>query len=217
MTEQSMLRRIGPIALGLALLAGCSSSQPTQFYTLSALVSDSRPDERSTIRLGVGPIALPAYLDRPQVVTRSGNSRMTVADFHQWAEPLETSFQRVLKENLSSRLGTDDVVMLPSRRGLPLDHQVEIDVTRFDADQTGEVVLDARWLIFDGRGDRLQESGPLRRQEAVRCGRRLRGHRRSDEPGPGRHECRHRQSSRRALMGAPPTPALRSKTKPLRL
>lgn len=169
MSKQSMLKRIGPIILGLALLAGCSSSQPTQFYTLSALVSDGTLDEINTMRLGVGQISLPAYLDRPQVVTRSGNSRMTVADFHQWAEPLETSFQRVLKENLSNWLGTDEVVTLPSRRGLPLDYQVEIDVTRFDADQTSEVALDARWLIFDGRGDRLQESGRsvVKRQFAV--------------------------------------------------
>ena len=159
MATQRMLQRIGQAVLGFSLLVGCSSSQPTQFYTLSALVSDGASDESGALRLGVGPISLPAYLDRPQVVTRSHNYRMTVADFHQWAEPLEISFQRVLMENLSNWLSTDDVVTLPERRGLPLDYRVEIDVTRFDADQTGEVVLDARWLIFDGRGDRLKDSG----------------------------------------------------------
>lgn len=32
-------------------------------------------------------------------------------------------------------------------------------VIRFDADESGQVVLDARWRIFDGRGDRMVDSG----------------------------------------------------------
>lgn len=151
--------RIGAAMFGLTLLLGCASSQPTSFYTLSSQTLGNAAVERSTVRLGVGPIALPAYLDRPQMVTRRGQHRMAVADFDQWAEPLETSVQRVVIDNLSTTLGTDDIVKLPIRRDLSLDHQVEIDIGRFDADETGLVILDARWTIFDGRGDRLQESG----------------------------------------------------------
>ncbi len=161
---------IGLAILLLSALMGCSGSQPTRFYTLSELVSASEPArEQKAMRLGVGPVHLPAYLDRPQMVTRNGANQMTVADFDQWAEPLETTFQRVLTENLSNWLATDQVVSLPARRDVPLDRQVEIDVTRFDADETGEAVLDARWLIFDGRGDRLLDSGRTitRRQSAL--------------------------------------------------
>lgn len=154
-----MLQNFGSALLGLAFLFGCVSSQPTEFYTLSSQASGDEAVKRSMIRLGVGPITLPAYLDRPQMVSRSGDHRLNVADFDQWAEPLETSVQRVVIDNLSTALGSDDVVKLPNRRDLSLDYQVEIDVARFDADEAGAVILDARWLIFDGRGDRLQESG----------------------------------------------------------
>lgn len=159
MTLRKTRFRIGLAILGLSALIGCSGSQPTQFYTLSGLVSASEPTDGKPMRLGVGPVTLPAYLDRPQVVTRNGANQMTVAEFDQWAEPLETTFQRVLTENLSGWLATDHVMTLPARRDLPLDHQVEVDVTRFDADESGQVVLDARWRIFDGRGDRMLDSG----------------------------------------------------------
>lgn len=160
--------KTGLIILGFWLLVGCSSSQPTQFYTLSGLVSDGGQNTDAPIRLGVGPIYLPAYLDRPHVVTRNGANQMNVAEFDQWAEPLETIFLRVLTENLSSWLATDQVIMLPARRNLPLDYQVEVAVVRFDADATGEVVLDARWRIFTAGSDRLEHSGhSVTRKQAV--------------------------------------------------
>lgn len=84
---------------------------------------------------------------------------MTVAELDQWAGPLETTFQRVLGKNLSSRLASDLVVTLPSRRNLRLDRQIEVKVIRFDADETGQVVLDAGWLILDGSGKRMLDDG----------------------------------------------------------
>ena len=169
MIRRSKAPRIGSVILCLSLLAGCSASQPTSFYTLSGFTAVSQPTAAEPIRLGVGPVSLPAYLDRPQVVIRKGANQMTVADFDQWAEPLETTFLRVLTQNLSSQLLTDQVLTLPTRRDIPLDHQIEIEVIRFDADDTGEAVLDARWWIFEGLGVRLQDSGRsvIRRQSAV--------------------------------------------------
>ena len=167
MTHRKTYLKTGLAILALTALIGCSASQPTQFYTLSGLNAASEPTDGKAMRLGVGPVYLPAYLDRPQVVTRSGANQMTVAEFEQWAEPLETTFQRVLTENLSHRLATDRVATLPARRDMPLDHQVEVEVTRFDADETGQVVLDARWRIFDGRGDRLLHRGRSQTEERV--------------------------------------------------
>jgi uncharacterized lipoprotein YmbA len=167
MTYRKMHLKTGLAILALTTMIGCSASQPTQFYTLSGVNSASEPVDGKSMRLGVGPVYLPAYLDRPQVVTRNGANQMAVAEFEQWAEPLETTVQRVLTENLSQRLATDRVATLPARRDVPLDHQVEVEVTRFDADETGQVVLDARWRIFDGRGDRLLHRGRSQTEERV--------------------------------------------------
>ncbi len=167
MTFATMSLKTGLSVLSLAVLAGCTPSQPTQFYTLSRTDEVGVRFTEKPMRLGVGPIELPAYLDRPQVVTRRGANRMNVADFHQWAEPLETTFQRVLAENLSYRLATDRIIVLPARRDVPLDRQVEVEVTRFDADETGRVALDARWRLYDGRGDRLLQQGRSSTEQQV--------------------------------------------------
>ena len=163
MTTSPLTRLVtlGALAAGLAL-AGCADGQPTRFYTLSPLAASSRgasPTTMPELTVGVGPVTLPPYLDRPQLVTRAGGNRMVLADFDSWVEPLQGMFTRVLGENLALLLGTDDVLMLPQRRDVALDRQVEVDVTRFDVDDAGNAVLDARWWV-DGRGgDKLLRSG----------------------------------------------------------
>jgi uncharacterized lipoprotein YmbA len=41
---------------------------------------------------------------------------------------------------------------------MPLNYQVEVDVTRFDVDTAGNANLDARWWLYDRR-ERLLRSG----------------------------------------------------------
>jgi uncharacterized protein len=136
--------------LACLLVAGCAATTPTQFYTLSSLVA--APGEAAQglphLAIGVGPVTLPEYLNRPQIVTRAGSNRILLADFESWAEPLDGLFARILTENLSLLLGTDDVVPLPLRRTMHLDYDVEVNVTRFDVDSSGHAVLDARWVVY---------------------------------------------------------------------
>jgi uncharacterized lipoprotein YmbA len=150
------------VLAALVALAGCADSQPTRFYTLSALENAPGGTSRAALpdlTVGIGPVTLPPYLDRPQLVTRAGGNRMVLADFDSWAEPLQDVFARVLAENLALLLGTDDVLMLPQRRLVNLDYQVEVDVTRFDVDASGEAVLDARWWVLDEDGEKQLRSG----------------------------------------------------------
>jgi uncharacterized protein len=163
MTRSARTRFVILAALAAGLtLAGCADSQPTRYYTLAALPEARRaamPAEPSDLRVGVGPVALPPYLDRPQLVTRSGDNRVVLADIDSWVEPLQEMFARVLADNLIVLLGTDDVLLLPQRREFALDRQIEVDVTRFDVDTAGNAVLDARWWVYGRNGDKLLRSG----------------------------------------------------------
>jgi len=152
------MRRTLAAAL-LLVVAGCSQSPPTEFYTLSGMqLPPGGSSARKTV-VGVGPVILPDYLDRPQIVTRASGNRVILASFHSWVEPVDGMFTRILVGNLSSLLATDNVVTLPQRRPMPLDYQVEVDVARFDADRSGRAVLDARWRVFGKDGDRLIGEG----------------------------------------------------------
>jgi hypothetical protein len=161
---ESARRRLAILAVLAAglTLAGCAETPPTRFYTLSPLEDapgGTPPANLPELTVGVGPVTLPPYLDRPQLVTRAGGNRMVLADFDSWVEPLQGMFTRVLGENLALLLGTDDVLLLPQNRDFALDRQVEVDVTRFDVDNVGNAVLDAKWWVYGRDGDELLRSG----------------------------------------------------------
>ena len=144
----------------LTALAGCAPGQPTRYYTLSTVAEPAaapRPGQRLVI--GLGPLTLPPYLDRPDIVTRAGANQMRLGDFSQWAEPLEPLLTRIMAEDLYALLGAEDVIPIPQRGDLPLDRVVEVHLTRFDANEAGEVQLDARWRVYQGDGDTLLASG----------------------------------------------------------
>jgi uncharacterized lipoprotein YmbA len=160
-----LCRRDVAILLLVAMLfaPGCAETQPANFYTLSSLQGGdgAAGSGGRGPAIGVGPITLPKYVDRPQIVTRSSPNRLELAEFHKWAEPLRDIFSRIVANNLATLMTTDQVITLPRRRSVPIDYQVEIDVTQFDTSVTGNTVLAARWTLFGKDGKKpllMQES-----------------------------------------------------------
>jgi len=100
--------------------------------------------------VGVGPITLPKYLDRPQIVTRVGRHQLAIGEFDRWAEPLQDNISRVLAENLARLVPTDHILLHPWPRSATVDYQVSMEVLQFDGWLGGESTLLARWSILDG-------------------------------------------------------------------
>jgi uncharacterized lipoprotein YmbA len=146
--------RSAALCLGtlLVLVGGClGSSPPSRFYLLSPLDSPELPASAgSGLALGIGPVALPEYLNRAQIVTRTGEHQLELAEFDRWAEPLSRNFIRVLVLNLSTLLSTDRVALHPWNRSTPIDYQVTVDVGRFEAGSEGTASLLVRWSIVGG-------------------------------------------------------------------
>ena len=153
-------------------LAGCAVSDPTQYYALgefsarsagsteSASIGStpaSRTDPTEAVSIGVGPVIVPGYLHRSQIVTRIGADQLELATFQRWAEPLEDGIARILAEQVSARVPTDRIVVYPWRGAIAraLQYQVVVAVMRFDGRQSGDVVLDARWRILSKDGAEL--------------------------------------------------------------
>lgn len=139
----------GTAALAL-FLAGCAASAPLRYYLLPAL-AESEAGPRSDLRLGVGPVRLPEYLERPQMVALGRDHELRVDDDHRWAEPLRDNVARVLAENLVRLLGTERVLAHPWRQ--PVDLQVAVELLRFEAGPDGAVELAARWVLSAPEGD----------------------------------------------------------------
>ena len=151
------------IALGLIglSLAGCSSflpkpkSNPSRIFVLFPDIEASEQqnsDPSGQISLGVGPVRLPAYLDRREIVMRVAQGRFDLSENDRWAEPLDENLTHVLAQNLSILLGSDQIIPYP----WPLDqkprYRVQIQVLRFECNSAGEAQLSARWAVIDDTG-----------------------------------------------------------------
>lgn len=178
------LYRFALLAAPLAL-AGCvglaGSSRPTTFYLLSSLASGnpgvSAGASAGGVAVGVGPVDVPAHLNRPQIVTRAEDNRLELADFHNWGEPLRANFGRVLAENLSVLLATERVFVYPWARSVPIDYRLRVKVTRFAAGPDASVHLRCRWTLADGTGrtlhtrvSRVDEAAALGDYDAIVAG-----------------------------------------------
>jgi ABC-type uncharacterized transport system auxiliary subunit len=95
------------------------------------------------IPIGIGPVTLPKYLDRPQIVTRMETNSLAQAELDQWGGDLNDNITHVLAANLSSLLQTDRVSLYPWKDRAPVDYQVTLDITRFERDADGSTVLSA--------------------------------------------------------------------------
>jgi uncharacterized protein len=137
--------------LGLSLAACAGNSTPSTFYMLRSMESPqeslSTATGEKTLSVLVGPITLPGYLDRNQMLTVVGKNEMALNEFNRWAESLRDSFYRVLLEDLSLLLKTPKVYGYDRSGSNASDYQVFIDVTRFDCVPQGDAVLTAFWTV----------------------------------------------------------------------
>jgi len=145
------------LTLGASLLMPCGcgtgTTAPSRFYVLSAT---SHPSEQSRVptaerclAIGIGPVEVAQYLDRPQIVTRLSPNELKLGEFDKWAEPLKDTVSRVLAENLSNLLCTDPIAVFPWRGATRIDYRVEVEVLLLDGKLGGNASLLARWAIFD--------------------------------------------------------------------
>ena len=141
------------------LVAGCGSSPPTKFYQLSSLQGPAEHKsefiDQPRVMIGIGPLEIPPYVDRSQLVTRSNQNELELSEFDRWAEPLQTNITRVIVDNLSQSLPPDRVAIFSWDGILSLDYQVRIEVTTFDFHKTGDVSLAARWTIVGEDGQKI--------------------------------------------------------------
>jgi uncharacterized protein len=171
MDHRSMLRRLLGLAVSLGV-AGCAVTDRTQFYTLGqpaarstesrvsasiAFTPPSSTDSTDTVSIGVGPVIVPSYLHRNQIVTRNGADQVELATFHRWAEPLEDAIARILGEEIGARVPTERIVTYPWRGVVArsIQYQVVVAVLRFDGRRGGDVTLDTRWRILGREGNEL--------------------------------------------------------------
>ena len=149
------------VTLGIAMLfqVGCAArSKTSSFYVLSSVGGSGAEMEKvsdgnSDISIGISPVALPKYLKKSQIVTRTGRNELHLAEYDRWAGKIDEDIGRVIAENLSHMLSTDKVLSYPAMQAIAVDYNINIDVSRFDGRLGGNIELIVRWGIIDNQGN----------------------------------------------------------------
>jgi uncharacterized lipoprotein YmbA len=97
--------------------------------------------------VGLGPIHLPDYLNRPQIVVEISENQYRLDEQHRWAERLDQNIDRTLAKFLADRLGIAQIIRYPWAQRQAIDYQISIDILEFHQTADGFSRLVAQWQI----------------------------------------------------------------------
>jgi len=151
--------RFGWLVVCAVALAACGSSPQSDYYRLVPLV-DEVPGKEEPV-LGVGPVTVSDYLQRPEMVTSDQGTRLRREEFHRWGEPLDVGVARVVAINLASLVDTHRVYVFPWRRSEVPDYGLRLQVLQFDI-EAGDARLVVEWQL-----SRLTDKAMIEQRLAV--------------------------------------------------
>ena len=155
MMEKSRKFRIAflTIFVGVMMLSACGRTPPAKFYTLQPVERAALGNSISRdVALAVGPVAIPAAMDRAEIVTHEADNAVSFSEFHRWAGPLQASIASVLAQNIGSLLETERITPFTKENIFQASHRVVININRYESRLSKEFLLNATWSIKDLEG-----------------------------------------------------------------
>jgi len=152
------------LAGSLLLLSACASTPPTNFYVLEPLSEPSAPTTGTArkLQIGVGPISIPALIERQKIVTRTAANNIEIAEFHQWASPLKENITQVLTHDLSLLMPDNVVRSYPWGAFGSVDYRIIVEVVRFDTQPGKSANLEASWAVMNEKNHQILTHGRSR-------------------------------------------------------
>ncbi len=128
-----------------ALATGCGSTPASRLYTLSATSVPAATSAKLSV--AVGPVSVPAVVDRPQIVVDIGPNQVRLEEFNRWAAPLQNNIARVVADNLVLMLGTPRVTLSAQGLSADADYRAAIEVQSFQSVPGEAAIVDAVWTV----------------------------------------------------------------------
>jgi len=131
-------------------LAGCGTTAPSSFYTLDSAATEADGPPVS-VTVMVGPVSIPAAVDRPEFVVQVAPNQVEIDEFHRWAAPLGDAVAQTIAGDLAVLLGTPDVASAPLANFRPA-YRVTVSVQRFESALGDAALLEAVWAVHASAG-----------------------------------------------------------------
>ncbi len=129
----------------LVSAVGCGSSPEPVYFTMAAVRGAARPTWAHSLEIRRP--ALAGYLDRAEIVRRVVAYRLRVTPDESWSEPLAEMVERVLTEDLSTRLPATTVFAEQGPISVDPEAILSLDVQRLDLDNDSTATLIAQFTI----------------------------------------------------------------------
>lgn len=135
----------------MVLFPGCRSfTPPVTYYTLNPIAEPSaaaETDGNTALTIGIRPVELPGYINRTQMVRRTGPNQLEVSSLHRWADYPDRLVQQMLGKNLQTLMPDARVVNGPWPMGLKPDIVVSFKFLELIGTADKKVLLSVAWQI----------------------------------------------------------------------
>ncbi len=144
----------------LATLVGCASpTATTRYYDLRAERVAPFVSEKPRLSLGLRSLALPEILERSGIVSNKDDYGVEIADRHAWAGQLKQRITWVISENLAQRLNQKRVWIYPWPPAQRPDLHLRITIDSLAGSLSGQVTLQAHWVLYAEEGKTVVDDG----------------------------------------------------------
>ena len=154
------------ILLASSMMAACTTSASTRYYTLSAPAKSATPiaPAASTIAIEVLPVNVPERLKRPQLVVSAANTtQLKVLEQERWSSAFNDELRDALASGISSQLGALDTTRGGRLANQPL-YRIAVVLRQLDAAPGDSVRASFGWTIT--RVDKAARTGD---EPAISC------------------------------------------------
>lgn len=148
------------VVLFLSACVGAKSS-PSHFYQLQAADGAVKPVSEKRLDVGIEEAFVPKYLDRPQIVTMTADSsELKMSEFYRWAEPLSSSFSRVLADDISPYL-PKSVIKYKTLGSEDFTYTITVEINKIDAVFGQKLEMDVWWTVYKNNNTVIRERSRL--------------------------------------------------------
>ena len=153
--KSGVTKSLLPLAAAL-LLAGCGGAKD-QYYRLST--SGPATTKATGLAVAVGPLVLPTYVDRAELVFQSGPNQFEIPAKARWAGALQDNFAQVLAADIGRHLNSGNVVANPAPGDTRFRYRVSVAVRQFHAVSGQGAILEAAWRVENAETRQVLRNG----------------------------------------------------------
>jgi uncharacterized lipoprotein YmbA len=141
--------------ISVLLLNGCvsvSNSPNPRLYSLyvpAAANPERKINLSGNVIVGIGPVRIPEYINRPQIMISNKDKTIAYDEFNRWAESLDFAIERLINEDLAFITSGASFQMFPWDFAVAVKYQVIVDVIQLENNSNQDLSFVAQWSIVD--------------------------------------------------------------------